>query len=136
MVGAVDSRLVGREHLGAAESFGIKGAQQYGDLIHGNLGNGAEVAATFAKSGENLAVNVFAAFNPDNAKGSLGTIKSLYDGGFAAAKSAGAKTLTLSGTAVVNDKLRGFLTKQGFTVTKVKINGEELDSFSKTFNVQ
>ncbi len=120
----------------AAESFGLKGAQQWGDLFHGTLANGAEVAAGFAKRGDNLAVNIFAAYNPEGMKGKLGTIKAIYEGAMTAGRTAAARTVTLSGSAVLNDKLRALLTKQGFKITKTKINGEEVDSFSKTFDVE
>jgi hypothetical protein len=99
---------------GAAESFGLKGVQQYGELFHGNLANGAEVAASFTKSGENLAVNVFGAWNPSDAKGSLGTLKAISEGALNAAKEAGAKTLTLSGSAVLNSKLEEPAYQAGF----------------------
>ena len=84
--------------MSAGQNFGLKGIQQYGELLHGNLANGAEVAASFSKSGENLAVNVFGAWNPKDVKGNLGTLKAIYDGAIDAAKASGASLLTLSGS--------------------------------------
>ena len=120
----------------AAENFGLRGIASEAGLITGKLASGAEVWAGFEKTGQNLAVNVLGAFNPDNVKGSLGTLKAITEGAVNAARGEGATSVTIRGIAVINQRLGTFLQKQGFQIRKIKLpDGTEVDAYEKTFAV-
>jgi len=52
------------------------------------------------------------------------------------AKQEGLSDVKLSGVAVVNPALRAKLIKNGWEVTRVKVLGEEVEAFTKTFKVK
>jgi|SRR5579859_5075268 len=121
--------------LRTAANLGVEGATDEGGLIIGRLSNGAEVAVTLSKAGDNLAVNVVGVFNPAKTD-VLGSLLRLYKGAFRAAKAEGAVSVTLRGVAVVNKEIEAKLIEDGWKLTKVKIGEEIVDAFERTFPVK
>ncbi|HEX3094221.1 MAG TPA: pre-toxin TG domain-containing protein, partial [Candidatus Angelobacter sp.] len=121
--------------LRTAANFGLEGANDHGGLIIGRLSNGAEVAVTFSKAGDSLAVNVVAVFNPSKTD-VLGSLLRLYKGAFRAAKAEGVANVTIRAAAVVNKDLEAKLVQEGWQLTKVKVGEEIVDAFERTFPVK
>ena len=121
-------------NLSMASTFGI--AKVEGSIegfIYGRLANGAEVAAKFSKSGDNVTAGVFGAFNQDASKGA-GTLSAVVSGARAVAKELGASSVTIQAIAP-NKSLAALLTKRGFTETTVKIGTETVKALQKTYQV-
>jgi RHS repeat-associated protein len=104
-------------------------------FTYGRLANGAQVAAQFTKAGENVTAAVLGAFNAD-AKETAGSIIAIMKGAQAVAKSEGATSLTIQAVGVVNPKLAALLANQGFKETTIKVAGEEVKAFVRTFEVR
>jgi hypothetical protein len=122
--------------IATAQKFGLQDVADHGGLLIGRLSNGAEVALTFSKVGDNLAVNIVAVFNPKKTD-VLGSLLTLYKGAFRAAKAEGVGNVTIRAAAVVNKELEKRLTEEGWHVTKVMLgDGSVVDAFERTFPVR
>jgi len=102
-----------------AEAFGFKSAGNAGELVGGELANGARVAVTFSKEGSTLDVGV-----PVLSEGPAGTVSTIEGGAVNAAKAAGAESVRI--TAVnPNASMERLLRLRGYTqlIKKGKATG-------------
>jgi RHS repeat-associated protein len=122
--------------LAAAQRLGLRSIEISQGVVQGVLANGAEVAATFAKVGDSLAVNILAAYNP-NKQDALGTLRNLMSGAIDAARAEGVSSLTVRAVAVVNDRLRKLLIQDGWKPLLWQLpDGSWTQAYEKVVNVK
>ncbi len=112
-----------------------KGAVTSGELIAGRVGK-AEVLAQFSKEGDTLVAGIAALFN--NAKGLAreSASQQLFKSISAFAKEQGLSKVEVQAIAVVNPSLERKLVKEGFQKTTVRVLGQDVPAYTKTFNVK
>jgi len=115
--------------------FGVGKGLTTGELLIGNIGK-TEVAGQFSKSGSTLVADVVGVFGEKGAGGLSSATKTLFNSIMGYAKQEGLSEVKVSAVAVVNQSLRAKLIKNGWEVTKVKVLGEEVEAFTKTFQVK
>jgi hypothetical protein len=113
----------------AAKSFGFKtGFSAAGDMVAGQMRNGASVLASFSKTGEELGVKVSMVGG-----GVKGTLQAIEQGALNAGKEAGASLVRLTANLPSTGMAR-LLRREGFT--QVVKDGKSTGNWEKILKVQ
>jgi RHS repeat-associated protein len=126
--------MAGMVALPLGEIFDVgKSILTSGRLLGGRIGE-AEVGAVFAEKGDTFVAGIWGAFNKEGSQAvGNGTIRTLLDSSIDFAKKEGFSKIEVQAIAVINKRLEKILIKQGFTKTKVMVEGELVEAYTKTF---
>ena len=107
-----------------------------GELLYGQVGR-AEVAAQFStKEGGTLVAGIAALYNKGPGVGLGSSSRALLQSIGDFARTLGLSKVEVQAIAVGNKKLEERLIKQGFTRTTVKVYGQDVAAYTKTFEVK